>query len=933
LSNQADLTLHERTSVGSLIGRETAMRTARSNLERARRGRGQVLRVTGEPGIGKSRLATEIVRLARRRGFGVYGGACHAQATTTSYLVWQPIWRALFHLDPSLPVPAQQAQLVARVVERHAGSIRRTPLLAPVVNLPMPDSELTASLELTTPVDPGDPKVRERFLRSLLLDHLRWCAAAAPLLLVLEDCHWIDPDSEDLLEFLARNVADQPVLILVTSRPVDAPTGEPAALASLLHFTEIRLGQLGAEEAGRLVVERARALGGEEEVPGGIVRQIVAWAGGNPLRLEELASFLLDQGTKAPRSGALAGLGPAEQLTRLVLARVARLDDAERATIEIASVLGFRFPAAWIWGVDPAAGAPGEVLQHLERLALLEFLHRDAQASEVGYAFKHANTKEAVYRSLSASRRERLHERVGQFIEQAYPGQLARFVDVLAYHYARAGGADEQRERKLRWFRAAADAAKAAFATETAIGYYEGLRALLPRQQTGQLLIELGDLLSLAARWPAARQAYEEALAVADLTGDPRIRAEGTRGLGSVLSDQEPGLAADKLRQAVIEFERLGDRHGLAKTLRQLAWTSFELGDYPEALAASERHLVLAAGRNDPIGMSAALDVMGIVRWRTGDHDEAMKLLTNALTLANEAEHRPGVILAANDLAAVRSDRGDHVQAIWHFRLALSAAEEIGDRRMAAIVIGNIGESHRRQGEYGRALRCFAHAFRITVEIGDRTSMANQAENLGVTIAAQGRRSEAEQLLARAITLARQRGAQYYLSEWLYQQGSLLASDGRLREAEHASWEAMEIAAERQQRGVELRARLLWTRMQVKLGRMERAAAIGELRALRDAWGEPLEQAAVLDALSQLDPSQEQLRQDAARLYRKLYEQAPTVEYREAYERLTGAALSPAPPLPAVPDSILREPFDFAEVVEQLDQVIGSHGVVVHRAG
>ncbi len=919
MSGQAYPALGESALSGPLVGRAREIGTAWTVLDLARRGRGQVLGVTGGPGVGKSRLAAEIGLLARRLGFEVHAGACRADGTTTTttttaYLVWQPIWRALFAVDPSLEIAEQRVRLRATIAGRDRGSDERAPLLAPVVDLPMPDSDLTAPLE---------PQARTDLLRSLLLDQVRMLAAATPLLLVLEDCHWIDPASRALLDFLARNLADRPVLLVATSRPPEQAAAGLAALAFLPHFTELRVGDLLAEDAERLVAQRIRSLRGEDgDVPPAVVRQIVAWAGGNPFHLEELVAFLLAGGTDPLEPGVLAGLDRPEDLRRLVLARTERLDAGEKATIEVASVIGERFAAAWIRGSHPAAGTPEQVRRHLERLAELDLTRQFTNSPEPEYAFKHAITREAVYESLSAHERAALHEAVASYLERAHADRLSQLVHVLAHHYQQTPNIAKRRE----WLQAAANAARGAFATDSAIGYYEALLALLPAEQTGEPLVELGDLLRLASRWADAERAYTRALAVAGAS-DRRVRAAATRGLGSVLPYTRPAgqalrQAVDRLGEAVMEFQRLEDWPGLAATLERLAWTSWELGDFDGALAASEQQLTIATRAGDLVGVSAALENKGVVRWLTGNHAAALPLLEEALEVATGARYRPGVILAANDLGGVCFEDGDHVRAIRHFRRALSVAEEIGDRRMAARVIGNLGEAHRRQGEYGRAVRCFGHAFRAAAEIGDRPNMMIQAGNLAMAVAAQGREPEAEQLYARVVRLARQLAAQYALCEWLHQQARFLAAAGRPREAERANREALEIAAEHGQAGVELRARLLSLRLQVQLGRRDRGDAVRELRVLRNDRVDPPEQAAVLDALWQLDPSQEQARQEAAGLYRMLHERAPTVEYQEAYERLAGVTLPPGPPLPPPPPGVGRAPLDVAQVLEQLDLAV-----------
>jgi tetratricopeptide (TPR) repeat protein len=897
-----------------LVGRGAELRAAWGLLRRARLGQGQVLGITGEAGIGKSRLAVEIAQLSRQLGFAVHAGACLAEGTT-AYLVWQPIWRSLLEVDAALTA-AEQAERLAVRVTRRDGSPRRAPLLAPVVNVPMAESDLTASL---------DPQARADLLQSLLLDQLRACASIGPIVLVLEDCHWIDPASRDLLELLARDVAEQPVLLVATTRPAEAPPPTLQPLAHLAHFTEIRVPQLPVEDAERLVSERIRALHHErDEAPRDVLDRIVGSAGGNPFHLEELVNFLF-AGQADPRAVADALANPElpDNLFQLVLARTDQLGDGERLTLEVASVLGTRFPASWVWGSHPSTGTPEQVMRYLVRLAELDLLHRLGPGRDPELEFKHAITRDAVYASLSPGSRTAMHARVARFIEHADPDRLQQRVGLLAHHYGRT----EDVAKQQLWFRAAADAAKAAFATETAIGWYERLRALTPAEQAGELLIELGDHLLLAARWGDAGRVYNRALEVAELIGDRRVHAEANRGLGSVLTftqldGETMNQAVDRLRLAVEEFDQLQDGRGLSRALERLTWVTSELGDLREALAVSERHLYVATEADDPVAISGALVNLGVVRRLNGEHDEALGLLGRALRVASGVGYQPGIILAANDLAGVLFERGDHDQSFAHFQRALSVAQQIGDRRTTAGVIGNVGECYRRRGEYERANRCFVYALRIDEEIGYRIGMAIIAENLAASVAAQGRDLEAEELLTRAITLAELLDAQYWRCEALHQYALLLAAAGRLGEAERRNREALRIA-EAQHRGVLLGARLLSVRLRVALGRLERDTAMRELRELlMDPQIEPPEEAAVRKALWELDPTQEQLRRDAAELYRRLSEDAPTVEHRTAYERLTGISLEPPPPLPRPPTGISQEPPDLTEVMARLDLAI-----------
>src|SRR5205814_4294467 len=140
--------------------------------------------ITAEAGMGKSRLNAEIVKLAVERGFADYGGACQSYSTNSPYLVWQNIWCGFFALDPDWPPEQQARHLEMQLAAIDPRLVQRMPLLGVALNLPLPDNELTASF---------DAQRRAELLKQLLLECLRRRAGAAPLLLVLEDCHWIDP--------------------------------------------------------------------------------------------------------------------------------------------------------------------------------------------------------------------------------------------------------------------------------------------------------------------------------------------------------------------------------------------------------------------------------------------------------------------------------------------------------------------------------------------------------------------------------------------------------------------------------------------------------------------------------------------------------------------------------------------------------------------
>ena len=883
-----------------LLGRDAEVARIRALAGRAQAGTGQVVRLTGDAGIGKSRLGADVLSIAEDLGFRGYTGACRSHGTATSYLVWRSIWWDLLELDRSLSIGEQTAQLTRRIGQHDGDSGQRAPLLAPVVNLPMPDSELTASL---------DPKSRDELLRSLLLECLADRAATGPLLLVLDDCHWIDPASAGLLEFLGRSVTEQPVLLLVITRPM---AGDPTLLASLPQlagYTELELGELDGADAERLVALRlGQRYGAGVVAHPQVVRRLTERGAGSPFYLEELVSYLHGRGVDPGDPRTLEALELPDGLQRLVMARIDQLSEGEKATIKVASVIGRWSRARWISESYPPAGPPEEVARHLERLDELDLMpRRPAADAEPEYQFKHAITQEVAYQSLTFRMREALHANVGLYIERTFPDRLGQYVDMLAHHFGQTRRLDKQRT----WFRAAADAAKAAFANEAAISYYERLLPLQPEAETGEVLAELGAVWRLTGRWDEAERAYRRAMEVASRAGRRDVLATSQRDLGDLfIYTQSYAEAVNWLTRAADEFDRLGDRQGLSRTLDRITFAHYRQGAYDQALAVAGRHLAMATEAGDLAGVSIALNHTGLVRLNTGNLAAALALLRQALETAERAGDRRCLLYAAGNLGLAHWRSGDHMRAVACYNQALSVARTMGDRQIAGIYVGNLGAVYRDQGDHVQATKCFVHALRIAVELRDWTSVVDQVASLAATAAAEARESAAERLYDRAVGLARLLDAPYFLCDALHQLAKLRLGQGRLAEAEQLNHEALEVADRSGERDIQVRACLLEVHLQVTGGRIDTAAAMDRLRGLEGSWVEPQERSRLLEAIWQLDPAQEAARRDAAELYRALYEQAPSIEYREAYARLTGATLPPGPPLPPLPDELEHEAAD-----------------------
>ena len=245
-----------------LVGRRTELATLEARLADALAGRGQVLGLAAEAGMGKSRLVAEFVRGARRRGIQVAFGECQAYGSNTGYFAWREIWRRLFGLEDGDDAAAQIARIERTLAAIDPALVARAPLLGPVLDIEIEDSELTRGFEA---------KVRKSSLEDLLTICLRARAAGEPVTIVIEDCHWIDELSRDLLTAVARGTDDARVLFVLAYRPGGRPGRRPGPRAPA------ELPRAGARPAGRRRRRRGRALQAGAAGTGRTRRRPMSW--------------------------------------------------------------------------------------------------------------------------------------------------------------------------------------------------------------------------------------------------------------------------------------------------------------------------------------------------------------------------------------------------------------------------------------------------------------------------------------------------------------------------------------------------------------------------------------------------------------------------------------------------------------------------------
>jgi class 3 adenylate cyclase/tetratricopeptide (TPR) repeat protein len=436
----------------SFVGRRNELGQLVGAWERAAEGRGQVVSIVGEAGLGKSRLLHEFKGELARRGVAFHEGSCFTYGETISYLPFLEILRALLGLDSSTSDVA-----ATRVIDQRLSKLSLAAELATyLVNM----LGLEGADEIVRNQSAGALRQRTlEALRNLIVAQ----AMAEPMALIVEDVHWIDKASEEVLSVVVEAMVDVPLLVVLVYRPEYLH-----AWGNKAYHAEISLTRLGGASSAAMVrailskpyaasvaLERlspedsqamVRQLLGAAEIPPELEVLVETYTDGNPLFIEEFTRDLLETGdlvregdayvlTRAPESLELP-----TTVQGVLLARIDRLNPDLRSLLQIASVLGRVFSHDLLGTVAQAIGALDQALLQLEDL---DFVYPTSLAPDRQYSFKHVLAQEAVYQTLLRARREAYHERAAQAIEALYAERLEEFYELLAYHYGRSGNDDK----------------------------------------------------------------------------------------------------------------------------------------------------------------------------------------------------------------------------------------------------------------------------------------------------------------------------------------------------------------------------------------------------------------------------------------------------------------------------------------------------------
>jgi DNA-binding CsgD family transcriptional regulator len=729
-----------------LVGRERELALLDQVLGAARDGRGSMVRIMGEAGVGKSRLVGEIQQRAEQQGFEVLRGRC-------------------FEPDRALPYAGLTDLLRAQVGGRMPAEVAHAlgPMAPHLIRL-LPEQALLTPELVSAPL--GDPAQERQRLIQAFLRLFATRADSTPLVLVIEDIHWCDETTLDVLHALARGVAAWPLLCLVTYRSDEvgpALAGLSAALDRDRLADELQLARLEYGQADAML----RAIFNQQRpIRGDFLSELYRLTEGNPFFIEEVLTALVAAGDIFVANGAwerkpLADLNIPRTIQAAVDRRVRNLSSAAQQLVHLAAVVGRRFDFELLrrlTGLEEAT-----LLGQIKELIAAQLV---VEESADQFTFRHALTRAALEADLLVRERRALHVSIANILEALAAERGARALDDWCFDLAHHTYAAESWVRAEQYARLAAERSRQLDAPSAAIEHLD--RAIFALERRGlapsaDLLRSRGRMRDIHGASAAALEDYHAALAQARATGDQREQWQALLSIGFHYAASDYALMGEYLRQALELARRLEDPVMLGQSLNRYGnW--FLFSEQPrEALRYHHEALALFQAANDRAGLASTYDLLGVTNLMSEDKLAAVAHYRRAIALFRELGDRVGLSSALATVAlrgpsyyhmTTVFDADSYAARVGDAEEALEIARQIGWRSGEANALVYLALTHGMAGEYARSLDRAERAWELAQQIGHPVWLAGAAMAQGAVALDLLNYGQARDLLERALAIA-----------------------------------------------------------------------------------------------------------------------------------------------------------------------------------
>src|SRR5215813_8302351 len=652
------------------VGRDAETEQLRKALGLAGAGHGQVVGVVGEPGVGKSRLFHEFTHSHRTEGWLIVESGSVSYGKATPYFPLIELLKAYFKIHDRDNQREIREKVTGKLLTLDESLKPTLPAFLALLDLPIEDPEWQ-------PLDPLQK--RQRILdacKRLLFRE----SQAQPLLVVFEDLHWLDSETQSVLDNLVESLPTARLLLLVNYRPEYQHNW-----ASKTFYSQLRLDPLPTESGEELL----QSLLGTDPSLHAVKQLLITRTEGNPFFLEESVRTLVETRVLEGERDGYRLTTPIESIQvpatvqAVLAARIDRLSPEEKRLLQSASVIGEDVPFSLLYAItDLAEENLRSALVHLQAA---EFLYEAKLFPDLEYTFKHGLTCQVAYGSLVQDRRRSMHAAVVEGIERLYAGRLTEQVERLAYHALRG----EVWNKALSYSRQAGTKADARSAFREAISYFE-------------------QALTLLEHLPDGREMRELAI---DLHFELRV------SLGS-LGELEKVL--EHLRAAEALANALGDERRSARVNVYIARFLLNRGEYEQAVTACERAIGMTRTLDDYGLEVVATNILGQAYYYLGNYPKAVDALgRNLVTLdspvVRERFGAAGLPFATSrtSLAVALAERGEFVEAVARCTEAIHIAETVGHPYSVTVMYRGKGHLYLRWGDLHQATLTLEHALEV----------------------------------------------------------------------------------------------------------------------------------------------------------------------------------------------------------------------------
>jgi len=822
-----------------LIGRDASLQAMLRLAENFSRGIGGVVWLEGEPGIGKSRLMQEFSLRLKDSGAVVLEGRCSPQKSARAFSLFSELLLQVFDVQPYDAPDQIRAKIECAFTSWPRDTLATRPYLEVLLGL-WPEGVLGDRLAKLEP-----EQLRQQ--TSVALRRLfKSLSTQSPLVVLLDDLHWIDPVSAELLQFLITIVATAPILFVCAQRRQggDAPNDQLVRVQSLIPTQTVRflLERLTMEEREILLSE----LLPQTDLLPDLRAYILTQSEGNPYFIEEYVRMFIDRGYVQYRNNRWvmrADITPQQvelpaSLETLIRSRVDALPQDLREVLQVAAVLGAPIETEVLQAVT---GRP-ETPNALARLASRLMMQRGAEAGQ--WFFHHSLIETVVYASLLRTRQRALHLKVAQVLQERWAGAESEHAEVLAYHLLRAG----QNSAALAYVMTAGERAEARFANEAAIHYFELAAEIMSTQSAisdsirWRLAAGLGDVYRAMGRHADAMAALKAGLTL-KFTGmlSSHLQAGLYRRMGKTAQQMGSFELANQYYEAAVKI--LGEPDTpetmveMSRTLNGLAYLFLQQGQLEEARKTCEASMVFAQRAGDVTGLATLENNMGGIYYHQRAWSQAAHHTRRAMALREQMGYTWGVASTLSNLGLLAVLAGGWHQAKSFFERSLALRTELGDVEGVALAHNNLGALNRDQGSLDAAEKHFLESLNVARPFDMGFHIANSTVGLAQVLWLKGDREAAQQQAGISLKLAVDLGAKETLVEAYRLKAEMQMEVQAWDEAKASAMQALEYADALGNRGWQASLWRLISELELQRGDQDAAqAAFDKARAaLADA--------------------------------------------------------------------------------------------------